>query len=121
MSSLKFKIPLFDIDWTLLKGEEVNKKAHRDAFDFALHTVYKLPDYVSQRKYISEGKIDSQILMEVAKLHGVSEKEARNKVSEALEAMNNYFSKHADEGHYEVMPGVIDLLSELREKNIPRG
>lgn len=121
MLSLKFKIPLFDIDWTLLKGDEVNKKAHRDAFDFALHAVYKLPDSVSQRKYISEGKIDSQILMDVAILNGVSKKEARNKVSQALEAMRIYFSKHADDGHYEVMSGVVDLLSEMKRRNIHMG
>src|SRR3989344_5935 len=40
MSSLEYKIPLFDIDWTLLKGEEINKRVHREANDFALHNVY---------------------------------------------------------------------------------
>lgn len=121
MSSLKSKIPLFDIDWTLLKGAEINKKAHRDAFDFALHTVYNLPSNVSQRDYISEGKIDSQILMEMAIRFGVSEVEARNQVENALAAMTSYFSKHADEGHYETMPGVVELLSHLRQRRVTIG
>lgn len=121
MSSLESKIPLFDIDWTLLRGDEVNKIAHRGAFDFALHTVYELPESISQKDYVSEGKIDSQILMEIAKLHGFSEKEAKSRVKEALKAMVSYFEDHAAEGHYVPMPGVIDLLSDLQAKNIPMG
>ncbi|MBI2018761.1 HAD family hydrolase [Candidatus Daviesbacteria bacterium] len=119
MSSLK--IPLFDIDWTLLRGEEINKKAHRDAYNFALHSIYNLPSHVSQRDYFSEGKIDSQVLMEIAKLHGVTEDEAKTKVHTALSTMAKYFIKHAGEGHYEPMPGVVNLLSDLKSKGIPLG
>lgn len=116
-----YRIPLFDIDWTLLKGAEINKKAHRDAFDHALHTIYHLPSFVSQRNYVSEGKIDSQILMEMAIRFGVSEVNALNQVENALAAMTSYFSKHADEGTYEVMPGVVELLTDLKFRNIPLG
>lgn len=118
MSSLK--IPLFDIDWTLLKGEEINKKVHRDANDFALHTVYHQKD-ASWRDVFSEGSIDTKILIDILRKHGVSEKEAKNKMPEAIEVMTQYFLKHADEGHFEVMPGAIDLLSELKARNIPMG
>lgn len=115
------KIPLFDIDWTLLRGDAVNKKAHQDAFDFALHTVYNLPDNVSQRDYVSEGKIDSQILMEIAIIHGFSEEKARDKVNNALKTMAGYFMKHAGEGHYEPMPGVTSLLSDLKKRGLTLG
>ncbi len=116
-----FKIPLFDIDWTLLRGDAVNKKAHRDAYDFALHTVYNLPDTVSKKDYFSEGKIDSQILMEIAVLNGVSEREAQEKVKDALVAMTGYFTKHVSEGYYISMPGVVSLLSDLKEKGVLMG
>lgn len=117
MSFLKFKIPLFDIDWTLLRGRN---PAHRSASAYALHTVYNLPNASNDDIYV-EGKIDSQILIEIAKLHGVSEEEAKNKVDIALTTMVDYFMRHADEGHYEVMPGVKDLLDELKSLNIPVG
>lgn len=120
MSSLKSKIPLFDIDWTLLKGEEINKKVHRDANDFALHTVYHQKD-ASWRDVFAEGSIDTKILIDILKIHRVSEKEAKSKMPEAIEKMTQYFLEHADEGNFEPMPGAIDLLSELKERNTPLG
>ena len=113
------KIPLFDIDWTLLKGGESNK-IHHDAFDFALHTVYNQPT-ASESEAMAQGKIDTQILIEVIKLHGVSEEEAKLKMPQAVDAMTDYFRKHADEGRYEPMTGVQELLSDLKEKGLPLG
>lgn len=118
--SLKQKLPLFDIDWTLLKGGPINNKIHGDAFDFALHTVYKQPD-ASRSQLHAEGKIDTQILIEILKLHSVSEKTAKEKMPQALKAMVEYFFAHADQGTFEPMPGVIDLLSDLKKRNIPMG
>lgn len=113
-------IPLFDIDWTLLVGGELGNKIHSDAFDFALHTVYNQPT-ASKNEAMTQGKIDTQILIEVLKLHEVSEEEAKAKMPEALDAMTSYFREHAAEGHFEPMPGVIDLLTVLKEKNVPLG
>lgn len=120
MSSLESKIPLFDIDWTLLKGEESNKKVHRDANDFALHTVYHQKD-ASWRDVFAEGSIDTKILIDILKIHGVSEEAAKSKMPEAIGIMTQYFLRHADEGYFEPMPGAIALLSELKERNIPMG
>lgn len=113
----KFKIPLFDVDWTLLEGAN---KAHYGAFDFALHTVFNQPEaFKSEVK--GEGKIDTQILMEILKLHGVSEEQAKNKMPQAIKAMAEYFIAHADEGHFVPMPGVKELLSSLKAKRLPLG
>lgn len=117
MSSLKYKIPLFDIDWTLLKGRN---PAHRNASAYALHTVYNLPNASNDDIYV-EGRIDSQILIEIAKFHGISEKEAENKVDVGMTTMVDYFMKHAEEGHYEVMPGVKELLEILKKLGSPMG
>lgn len=114
------KIPLFDIDWTLLKGEEINKKVHRDANDFALHTVYYQKN-ASWRDVFAEGSIDTKILIDILKIHGVSEEKAKSKMPKAIEVMTQYFLEHADEGHFEPMPGAIDLLSKLKTRNIPMG
>ncbi len=120
MSYPESKIPLFDIDWTLLKGEEINKKVHRDANDFALHTVYHQKN-ASWRDVFAEGSIDTKILIDILKIHKVPEEEAKSKMPEAIEVMTQYFLEHADEGAFEPMPGAIDLLSELKERNIPMG
>lgn len=117
MSSPKFKIPLFDVDWTLLEGAN---KVHYGAFDFALHTVFNQPEaFKSEVK--GEGRIDTQILMEILKLHGVSEEQAKNKMSQAIKAMAKYFIAHADEGHFVTMPGVKHLLSSLKAKGLTLG
>lgn len=118
MNTSSHKIPLFDVDWTLLKG---GNPAHLDAFDYALHSVYKLPPQASIRNHLHEGKIDSQILMEIAQKYGVSESKAREKVEGAMIAVVDYFMKHINEGHYEIMPGVKQLLEELKSLDIPIG
>lgn len=115
-----YRIPLFDIDWTLLKGNPENKIAHNGAYDFAFQTIYNLlPDV--KKGFFSEGKIDSQVLIEIAVANGVSEKEATDKLADAMTAMVSYFRDHAVEGHYEVMPGVKELLQEIASLNIPIG
>lgn len=120
MSLTERKIPLFDIDWTLLHGNDSNKKAHRDANDFALHSIYNQKD-ASWRDSFSEGKIDTQILIEILNIHGVSEETAKAKIPEAINTMTQYFMEHANEGQYEPMPGVIDLLSDLKKRGITMG
>lgn len=113
------KIPLFDVDWTLLKGGE-NNNIHHDAFDYALHTVFKQPKASFSDKP-GEGRIDTQILIEILGLYGVSEERAKSKMPQAVKAMADYFMEHADEGHYEPMPGVVDLLNDLKQKGVSMG
>lgn len=117
---LKFKIPLFDIDWTLLRGGEVGSKIHHEASDFALHTVYNQPA-ASFKDVAGEGRIDTQILIQILELHGISEEEAKAKMPQAMAAMARYFRDHADQGHYEPMPGVISLLKKLSSLDLPLG
>lgn len=92
--SFKYKIPLFDIDWTLLKGGASNK-IHQEAFDFALHTIYNQPD-ASFHDVSGEGRIDTQILIQILNLHGVSEGEAKSKMTQALKAMAEYFKRSSN-------------------------
>lgn len=115
---MNFRVPLFDVDWTLLKG---NNPAHLDASDFALHTVYNLPPEASIKTHMHAGKIDSQILMEIAQRFGVSEEESQAKVQDAMTAVVDYFMKHFDEGYYELMPRVKELLEEIKSLGIPLG
>lgn len=111
------KVPLFDIDNTLIEGGD---RAHSESFDFALRTVYSLPD-ASKNEIKTDGMIDTQILIEVLKLHNVSEKQAIKKMPEAIQAMETYYEQHQDEGETLVLKGVKELLQELKEKTIPCG
>lgn len=117
MLSLKFKIPLFDIDWTLLRGGHV---VHGAAFEYAYQAVYNLKG-ASINEIEHHGMIDSQILVLIAKKHGILEEEAKSKVPAALTAMVDYFMQHVGNGHYEVMPGVKELLESLKRLDIPMG
>lgn len=116
----KYRIPLFDIDWTLLRGGKVGSKIHHEASDFALHTVYNQPD-ASFNDVPGEGRIDTQILIQILNLYGIQEDEAKGKMPQAMEAMTRYFKDHADQGHYEPMPGVISLLKKLSSLDLPLG
>lgn len=120
MPSSEYKIPLFDIDWTLLRGSNEGNQVHNEAFDFALHTVFNLPN-ASKKEINSEGSIDTKILIDVSKLHGVSEEKAKSIMPHALKVMTDYFLQHADEGKFEPMPGVIELLSDLKTRGLPLG
>ena len=98
MSSPSLEIPLFDIDWTLLKGGPVGNKVHHQAFDFALQTIYGLPDKARDQLQNTNGMIDTQIIIEVLKLNHISEEEAKEKMPKALKTMADYFFDHADPG-----------------------
>lgn len=112
-----YKIPLFDVDWTLLRG---GHSIHDAAFKYAYQTIYKLKG-ASIHEVEHHGMIDSQILVLIAKKHGILEEEAKKKVPEALTAMVDYFMKHADKGSYDVMPGVKNLLESLKMLGLPIG
>ncbi len=113
------KIPLFDVDWTLLRGGPSNI-IHHEAFNFALHSIYNQPE-AAFGQVKSEGSIDTRILIETLKIHGVPEEESKKQMPEALAAMAKYFKEHVNEGTYEPMPGVLDLLNGLKQRDAPVG
>lgn len=119
MSLPNFKIPLFDIDGTLVKSNTPSN-IHDEAFDYALHTVYKLP-HASVKPHQLSGKIDSQILMEFAQYYGATEHQAKEKVQDAMTATLEYFMKHIKKEHYRTIPEAEDLLIQLKSLEIPIG
>jgi len=111
------KIPLFDVDWTLIEG---GNKAHSLSFDYALKSVYGLPD-ASRSEIKTDGMIDTQILIEVLKLHNYPEEKAKEKMKEATAAMEEYYHAHFMEGNCILLPGVRELLIALKEQTVPCG
>lgn len=110
------KIPLFDIDGTLFKTAD---PVHKDAFNYAFNKVYGQP--ARQDETGPEGKTDSQIIVEVMKVRGFDPDETRKKVKTAMQVMTEYFDEHRNKVSPHVLPGVKELLSKLKEKNIPVG
>lgn len=108
------KIPLFDVDSTLIEG---GNKAHSDSFDYALKTVYHRPD-ISTRQTKMHGMIDTQILIEILKLRGVSEEETKVKMKDAVNAMEDYYFSHQNESNPVVLKGVKKLLDKLKKRQI---
>lgn len=102
---------------TLVKG---GNTAHVDAYSHALRTIYGLPR--ARRTDIHyAGKVDRQIILETALLHGVPEHRAKALMDEAMRAMATYYAEHKDEGESCALPGVAQLLAELKGQGVPLG
>ena len=111
------KIPLFDIDRTLLEG---GNRAHSLSFDYALKTVFEMPE-ASKSEIKTDGMIDTQILIEVLKLHNYPVGKAKEKMKKATAAMEEYYHQHLHDGKWILLPGVVNILTVLREKGVPLG
>ena len=110
------KIPLFDIDGTLFKTAN---PVHKNAFAYAFNKVYGVD--AKQTEIRPEGMVDNQIIIEVLKLHGLSETEIKKKIKQATKTMTRYFEEHENEVNPEILPGVMSLLEKLEHEKIPMG
>lgn len=110
------KIPLFDIDWTLLKG---GNKAHMDSFGYAIGKEFDRRVSIYDVEY--HGKIDNQIIMEISNLHDIPQEEAKRRLPQVVAHMGEYFKAHEDEGEHVPLPGVVEILNLLKSKNVPLG
>src|SRR5438309_4254918 len=107
------KIPLFDIDWTLLKG---GNKVHNDAFDYVFKTIYNCPE-ASVNDLSRDGMIDNQIIVEVLKLYGIDAHTVKEKIAQAVEVMAEYFLQHNRDNQQSIpLLGSKGLLIELKQK-----
>ena len=110
------KIPLFDIDGTLVKTDS---PINNDVFAYAVKKVYGIDAYHTEIN--PEGMTDNQILTEILKLHGLTAEEVKEKITEEIQAVTDYAKEHKDKIKLEVLPGVKELLTELKNKQIPMG
>ncbi len=105
------KIPLFDLDGTILRG---HNQVHKDALDFVFSSVYHIKASMSEISY--DGKIDSLIIIEVLRLHNVPEEEIFKKLPTAFDLAVKYFFEHINKTEIIALPGVRKLLEELKKK-----
>lgn len=110
------KIPLFDIDGTLVKtGSAINQ----NAFHHAVKQVYGVDAYHNEIN--PEGMVDNQILVAILKLHGFTEEQVKEKIDQEIQAVTNYAIEQEPNIQLDVLPGVVSLLRKLREENVPMG
>lgn len=111
------KIPLFDVDGTIIPAG--TNALHHQAFEHAFRTVYKVEasvDFISHA-----GKIDRQILREVLLKKGLQLEQINDSLDKATKAQEEYFIQNIDRSDIKLLPGVKELLIILREKNCPVG
>lgn len=105
------KIPLFDNDFTLVKGQN---KAHLDSFDYAIKQAFNLD--VDVREFVAEGMIDNQIIIDLLKQNGIPEEKVKEKLDQVRKTAVEYFMEHENEGDSSPMPGAHNLLKEIKQK-----
>ena len=108
---LSLRIPLFDVDGTLKGFTGVHGSAMNEVFTkvLGINAFYN--------EINVQGMIDPQIIVEVAKLHGIPEEKVKKVLPKAFEVMRDYITKHKHEAVYQILPGVKDLFVKLRENH----
>lgn len=110
------KIVLFDLDYTLLFG---SSKVHRDAYCYALKSVFNFSPDIYNRPI--EGKIDSQILLEIALDQGLKEPVILKKMPELIKFTNEYFLANEQTSRYQLLPGAKELILKLLDLKVSIG
>ncbi|MCX8189194.1 MAG: HAD hydrolase-like protein [Nitrososphaeria archaeon] len=106
---------LFDVDYTLVEGVG----GHIYAFEVALERVFGLKFDISKFDYL--GKTDLQILTEVLKLNGFEDTLIESKMPELIDNVVSTFMEVIDVFPIRILPGVKELLDELKRHNVYLG
>jgi len=110
------KIPLFDLDGTIFKSHNT---AHNDAYDYAFKKVYKTN--ASQKGFNLQGMTDKQLILKILTNYGLSKNSVEEKIYKAEKAMVNYFYKNFNSADFSLLPGVKDLLINLKRTGMTLG
>lgn len=109
-------VPLFDLDCTLLEG---GNAAHEESFSEAFRVVYGVE--ASPHDVETQGKVDSQIILEALALRGIPSTDAAPLLPEAVRVMETYFRAHEDEASYTLLSGAAEAIAYFRTRGAPAG
>ncbi len=110
------KLVLFDIDGTLIGGEN---KSHKFSFSYAFKKVYGIDTNIDIIDH--PGKTDQQIIIEVLKKKNLDEKQIKSKITECMKIMVDYFNKFINNENIFLLDGVQELLDELNKNGFIMG
>lgn len=106
---------LFDIDRTILKTR-FYPSTQRRAFSIALKENYGIDANVNLIEH--RGMTDQQILIEMLKLHGFTDKDIQKGLPKCMHRMEEFFREHLRADELEVLEGVENLLEELKREGV---
>jgi phosphoglycolate phosphatase-like HAD superfamily hydrolase len=109
------KLVLFDIDRTLI----TSSKAHHKAFSEGFKKVYGVDTSIDIINH--HGMTDQQIIIEVLKKNGFSEKKIKSKIEECIKMMTDSFNKFIKNEKIIPLDGVQELLEVLNKKGFVIG
>ena len=112
------KIPLLDIDGTLLKA---GSKVHVEAYAVAINQVFNttlLAEHIDIHSF--QGMTDSGVLVLLAEKLGIPTTTALQKLPEMIHIATHYFLENYH-NPCDRFPGVLHLLRFLRQKKVPIG
>ncbi|MGH2447381.1 MAG: HAD family hydrolase [Chloroflexota bacterium] len=101
---------LFDIDGTILRG---STEVHRAAFAYAYQEIYGLD--LSLDGIVAAGRTDAWLFEEPLRRARVPYERVQRNRLEAFAVMEAYVTEHLEDLRDRVLPGVREVLSELRE------
>ncbi len=113
MKSDESPLVIFDIDGTLLT---IHKRKHTiPTFTHALKTVFGVNTEVTEKE--CNGMCDNNIITYNLKKEGFSEDEIFPKLEECRKAVIDYYERHFKKTQHPLLPGVRNLLEELRKRD----
>lgn len=116
MNQSNGKLPLFDIDGTLLRG---GNPLHHHAFHVGFKKVFGFEATIDNIEVA--GMLDRQIILTILKYHRYPLENIEEKMQEMFREMSGYFIKNAEDMSSFLLPGVKETLTALQQNNIPAG
>ena len=110
------KLPLFDIDGTISKP---GNPLHHHAFHIGFKKVFGFPATID--KIEVSGMLDRQIILAVLEYHKKPVKGIDDKLDEIFREMSKYFTENAFDMRKFLLPGVEEILLELKTRKYPIG
>ena len=102
------KLILFDVDQTLVDALE----HHEFAFKKAFKEVFNVDAELTEINFY--GKTVPNIIRELAGLEGIPSGAIESKLTETIERIEYFFRESVRKGEVKVLPGVRELLDELK-------
>ena len=123
MQKIITKIPVIDIDWTLITGGNPH---HVDAYIAGINSLFDELNVTADDVRIDsrQGQIDKQILFEILRENNIEEEIARRSLPEILVIATEYFlTKYRNEKtpSDSCLPGAKALFHALKKRNVPIG
>lgn len=102
------KLVLFDVDHTLVKGQH----GHLGAFNYAIEQVAGVKDFDIYHTVDMWGQTDRNILLAALRSLGAPE----HLVEDCFSLMARHFGETLPQSDITVLPGVLELLQQIRDR-----